>query len=611
MSYFSCLKNSLSLQLPEDRVSPERNYATLRDSLRHLYPAVLKNWRTGAVAYGLLIVTSLLTYPQPMITRYLIDDVILNKQIKMLPPVLLLLLGIAAVSATASLFQSFYSTRFNQEVTLQIQQNLISRVLSLPKTFFDHMRKGYLMSRLTSDVNGVSWFFSGTAVEIVMQCFRFIGGLGFLFYLEWRLAIPVVLSLPAPFLATVFFARRNYVIGHLNRERNARYYSVCHEMFSTIPLIKTFCREKKAEREIVAEIRNNNRAANEQAVLHSFHHHVMTAMPNAARFLVLALGSYWVIRGEWTVGSLLAFLAYLSFVYGPVNYLAIGANQLQSTRAALERVAALLNAIPEDNAESGLAVKSLNGEVEFKNVSFAYDPQRPVLTGVSFHAAPGEHWAVLGKSGAGKTTLASLIMRFYRPGSGEIYFDGKKASEYNVRALRARIGFVAQHTELLSGSILDNLKMGNDDASFAEVERACQIADIDRHIKSLPEQYRTLLEEEGVNLSEGQKQRLSIARALVKSPDILIMDEPTSTLDNGTERSIYAMLPDAVKGKTFFTIAHRLNTVKSADRVLFLREGEPPRCGTHDELMKQDEYKTFFDNFETGTTFNHLKSNEA
>jgi ABC-type bacteriocin/lantibiotic exporter with double-glycine peptidase domain len=598
MSYFAYLKNSLTLKLPEDQISPDRQYLKLRDSLRHIYPAALKNWKIGVATYGLLIISSLLTYPQPMINRYLIDDVILNKHIKMLAPVLLLLLGIALVAALVDQLQSFYSTRFSQEVTLDIQQNLINRVFSLPKAFFDHTHKGYLMSRLTSDVSGVNWFFSGTTAQIVIQFFRFIGGIGFLFYLEWRLAVPVALSLPIPFFATIFFAKRSYIISHINRERSARYYSVFQEMLSSVPLIKAFSKEKKAEGDIVTEIQNKNKAVNEQAILNSFNDHVMSAMPTAARFFVLALGSYWVIQGEWTVGSLLAFVSYLSFVYGPATYLATSANQFQSTRAALERVAALFNAVPEDNVESGADVKSLNGAVEFKSVSFEYEPHKPVLSSVSFKAACGEHWAVIGKSGVGKTTLANLIMRFYKPKSGEIYFDGKNASEYNVRSLRERIGFVSQHTELLSGSIIDNLKIGNDSASFDEVVKACRIADIHEHIESLPEKYNTLLEEEGANLSEGQKQRISIARAIVKSPDILIMDEPTSALDNVTEHSIYSMLPEAVKGKTFFTIAHRLNTVKSADKVLFLRECKPPLCGLHDELMKIDEYKNLFGSFE-------------
>ena len=599
MSYFIYLKNSLTLKLPEDQISPDKQYSKLRDSLRHIYPSVLKNWKTGAVTYGLLVISSLLTYPQPMINRYLIDDVILNKQLKLLAPVILLLLGIAAAAALVNQFQSFYSTRFNQELTLDIQRNLLNKVFSLPKTFFDHTHKGYLMSRLTSDVSGVNWFFSGAVVQIIMQFIRFIGGIGFLFYLEWRLAAAVMLSLPIPFFATVFFAKRSYIISHINRERNARYYSIFQEMFSSIPLIKAFSKEKKAESDIVTEIQNNNKAVNEQATLNSFNDHVMSAMPAAAKFLVLALGSYWVIQGVWTVGSLLAFVSYLAFVYGPVNYLASSANQLQSTRAALERVAALFNAIPENNVESGIDVKSLNGDVEFKNVSFEYEPHKPVLNSVSFKATRGEHWAVIGKSGVGKTTLASLIMRFYKPRAGGIYFDGRNASEYNIRSLRGRIGFVSQHTELLSGSILDNLKIGNDSASFDEVVKACRIADIHEQIESLPEKYNTMLEEDGANLSEGQKQRISIARAIVKSPDILIMDEPTSALDNVTEHSIYSMLPDALKGKTLFTIAHRLNTVKSADKILFLREGKIPICGEHDELMNVDEYKNFFDSFES------------
>ncbi len=286
MSYFACLKSSLTLKLPEDQISPDRKYLKLRACLMHIYPSALKSWKTGAVTYGLLIISSLLTYPQPMINRYLIDDVILNKHLKLLIPVLLLLLGIAVVSALVDQFQAFYSVRFSQEVTLDIQQKLLNRVFALPKTFFDHTHKGYLMSRLTSDVSGVNWFFSGTVAQAVIQLFRFIGGAGFLFYLEWRLAVPVMLSLPIPFLATIFFAKRSYIISHINRERNARFYSIFQEIFSSIPLIKAFSKEKKAENDIVSAIKNNNKAVNEQAILNSFNNHVMSVMPGAAKFLV-------------------------------------------------------------------------------------------------------------------------------------------------------------------------------------------------------------------------------------------------------------------------------------------------------------------------------------
>jgi len=592
------LKKSLTVKLPEDQISPDRKYARLRDSLKYVYPSVMKNWKMGSLSYGLLIISSFLSYPLPLINRYLIDNVILNKHIKMLIPVIILLVGITVLSFLLGQVQSFFAARFNQKVTLDIQQKLINKILSLPKTFFDHTHKGYLMSRLTSDVNGVNWLFSGTIVQIVLQCCRFFGGIGFLFYLEWRLAIPVILSMPIPFFATIFFAKKSYIMSHINRERGARFSSMFQEIFSSIPLIKAFSKEKKAENDIISVMEENNKISNEQSVLGSLNSFAMSVMPMSARFFVLGFGSYLIIQGEWTVGSLMAFLSYLSFVYGPANYLARSANQFQNTRAALERVSALFNTIPEDNVESGEAVKSLKGEVEFRNINFEYEPGKPVLTDVSFKVNSGEHWAIIGKSGVGKTTLVSLIMRFYNARSGNVYFDGRNASEYNIRSLRERIGFVSQHTELFSGTIIDNLKFGNENASFDEVVKACKIADIHEHIESLPGKYNTLLEEIGTNLSEGQKQRISIARAIVRSPDILIMDEPTSALDNVTEHSIYSILPEAVKGKTLFTIAHRLNTVKSADKVLFMMEGKTPLCGTHDELIKNDEYKNMFASIE-------------
>ncbi|HJO93530.1 MAG TPA: ABC transporter ATP-binding protein [Victivallales bacterium] len=544
----------------------------------------------------LLLITSLLAFPGPMINRYLIDHVLIQRHLKLLAPVIILLLAIGITNSIAGQLRGFISTRFTQEVTLHLQQKLIKRVFSFPKMFFDHIHKGYLMSRLTSDVSCVNWFISGTFVQIFIQITRLIGGICFIFYLEWRIAVPIMISLPIPFIITIFFARKTYVLSHRNRERSAGYQSAFQELISSIPLIKTFSNEKKSENKIVTEIRKNYKFANENMVLSSINSNIMNLLPNVARFFVLAFGSYWVIKGDWSIGSLLAFQQYLGFVYGPVGFLASSTNQLQNTRAGLERLASLFEVTPEENTETGLAPNNIKGKVEFNNISFSYDPKEPVLSNITFSVNPGEHWALIGLSGIGKTTLISLIMRFYKQKSGDILIDDKSISEYNVRSLRNRIGYVSQKTELLSGKIIDNIKYGNSEASLDDVIRAAKTADIHDFIDNLPDKYETNLVEGAGNLSEGQKQRLSIARALVKNPDILILDEPTASLDNVTENSIYNLLPDVVKNKTMFTIAHRLGTVKNADKIIFLRDdNKPPLIGYHNDLLKHEDYKTFFD----------------
>jgi ABC-type multidrug transport system fused ATPase/permease subunit len=264
--------------------------------------------------------------------------------------------------------------------------------------------------------------------------------------------------------------------------------------------------------------------------------------------------------------------------------------QMQNALAALARVSALYNIVPEQNLGIGEKVEKLKGEVEFKDASFSYDGRETVFEHLSFHVAPGEHIAIVGPSGVGKTTLISLILRLYQPTQGELCFDGRPASDYELTSLRERIGYVPQNSLLLSGTIMENLRYGNLEADEEHVIRATKTAGIHDFITGLPGGYQSLVGESGVNLSEGQKQRLAIARALIKDPDILILDEPTSALDSFTENSFIEALKSMTQGKTLFLIAHRLTTVKNVSRLLVLSENHLVSMGSHQELMKSSEY---------------------
>jgi ABC-type multidrug transport system fused ATPase/permease subunit len=309
-----------------------------------------------------------------------------------------------------------------------------------------------------------------------------------------------------------------------------------------------------------------------------------------ARILVLAVGAFWIISGQWTLGSLLAFQAYLAYVFGPAQILASANLQFQKAIAALGRVSVLFEIVPEENMGTGKKVDRLIGDVEFKNVSFSYNGSEAVLRNFCFKVHPGERVAIAGPSGVGKTTLLSLILRFYRPTAGEILFDGQPASDYEVRSLRQRIGYVSQRPRMLAGSIIDNLRYGNPDASEAEVAGAAGIAGIHDFIESLPAGYQSEIGEKGVRLSEGQKQRLAIARALIKDPDILILDEPTAALDSDTEKSLFDRLPELIRKKTLFIVTHRLSTIGECDRILLLNENRLVDSGTHQSLMTTNAY---------------------
>ena len=304
--------------------------------------------------------------------------------------------------------------------------------------------------------------------------------------------------------------------------------------------------------------------------MHSLAGLVINSIPGMARLATLAVGAVWIIRGSWSLGSLLAFQAYLAYVFGPAQFLASADLHLQKALAALQRVSALLNIAPEQNRTGTRSVATLQGRIAFQNVTFGYHNGEQVFTKLTFSIKAGEKAVLVGPSGAGKTTLLNLLMGFYRPDSGMIYFDGLPAADYHLGSLRRRIGYVSQQARLLSGTVFENLCYGNPRAAKRQVYEAARIAGIHDFILSLPRRYESRLGQKGINLSQGQKQRLCLARALVKNPDILILDEPTAALDEATEQSIFAALWAWAEGKTVLVASHRQSAVRQADRILWL-----------------------------------------
>jgi len=589
-SWIDYLRQGLSHTQSKDRITNKGGDTSTRANLENLRPFFLRHWRKGLLGVILVILSSLLVFPQPLITRYLIDDVILARQLNKLWIGLLLLGGVKVLGMGLGTIQNFYFTRFEQAVILDVQSDLFERLLHFPKSFFDETETGYLMSRIQQDVYGVQWFFSQTLVYALSSVLRFIGGVAFLFYLEWRLALAVLVLLPLLVVALNYFSHKMRVLSHEQMEQHANVSRNLQESLASTTLIKTFASEKRTVGRMISEWKAAQQLSLEQVTVGSLANLLIGALPGLANAVVFVAGAYWVIQGDWTFGSLTAFQSYLGYVYGPAMALASTNLQMQNALASLARVSALYSIVPEQKEGVGEKIERLKGEVEFKDATFSYDGRESVLEDLSFHVEAGEHVAIVGPSGVGKTTLISLILRLYQPTKGDLLFDGRPASVYELASLRQRIGYVPQSSLLLSGTILDNLRYGDLEADEARVIRAAQTAGIHEFIVSLPQGYQSSVGESGVNLSEGQKQRVAIARALIKDPDILILDEPTSALDTMTENSFIEALKDMTSGKTVFLIAHRLSTVKNVNRILVLNEKRLVAIGSHHELMESSEY---------------------
>ena len=527
----------------------------------------------------------------PAVTKLIVDEVVRQHRPERLVP-------LASFAAFAFLLQHGFNAlrillnnTFEQRVIFDLRSDLYSHIQLLPLKWFDNRATGDLMTRVLEDVNSVERVLIDGIEQGVVAALQVIVVLGVMFYVNVKLTLLAMTPVPFLIAGALWYTLTAHNRYRLQRRAASAMNSLLHDNLSGIRQIKSYVRENEEHARFNGVSDQLRRATLRVMRVWAIYNPSMALIDAIGVVLVLAFGAHWVLAGTLQLGDLVAFVMLTGLIYEPIARLHQLNQLVQAGRAAGERVFEIIDEPVEPGVLPGsptpaTATTKIVGDIRYEDVSFGYSEGLPALSHISLHARPGETVALVGTTGAGKSTLVNLLTRFYELSSGEILIDGKPIRSYAVRALREMIGLVTQESFLFNGTIRENLRMGRPDASDEELMRAAEAANARVFIDRLPEGLSSVVGERGVKLSVGEKQRLSIARALLKDPPILILDEATASVDTTTERLIQEALEHLMAHRTCFVIAHRLSTILRADQILVLERGRIIERGTHTELLE-------------------------
>ena len=518
--------------------------------------------------------------------------------------ILLTLLALYGLSALFSLIQGFTMTGVAQKLTYKMRNDLAKKINKLPMHYFDKKTKGEVLSIITNDIDTLSQNLNQSITQIITSICTLIGVLIMMFSISWEMTLVSLLILPVTVFivknvvgkSQKYFKKQQDYLGHVNGQ--------VEEIYGGHTIVKAFNGENEAIKEFSKANKELYQSAWKSQFLSGLIFPIMNFIGNIGYVAVAILGGYLAIQGKITVGNIQSFIQYNKQFTQPINQIAQVSSMLQAMVAAAERVFEFLEEPEEvEDVENAKSTEGLKGNVTFDHVKFGYDEDRIIINDFSAKVEDGQKIAIVGPTGAGKTTMVKLLMRFYDVNSGAILLDGINIKDFKREDLRKMFGMVLQDTWLFGGTIKDNIRYSKPDATDAEVIEAAKAAHVHHFIKTLPSSYDMVLNEESSNVSAGQKQLLTIARVILADPKILILDEATSSIDTRTEIQIQAAMDNLMKGRTSFIIAHRLSTIKNADLILVMNHGDIVEQGTHEELLAKggfyaDLYNSQFEEVE-------------
>jgi ABC-type multidrug transport system fused ATPase/permease subunit len=496
---------------------------------------------------------------------------------------------IAMLGALASYVDNYYTESVGQWVAHDLRMRLYHHLQALSLRYYSTHETGAILSTLTTDIQTIQGFASSSTLDILVDVLTILCMLGLMFWLNWDFTLIAVAVTPFLLLFVSRFKKAVKKATHQVRKEQSEIVAVVQQGLESIQVVKAFGQERVQEGLLHSVSQATVGAALKARSVKSLLSPVVTITVALCTAIVLWRGAALILAGSMTIGELTVYLAYLAKFFKPVKDLATTTNAIAQADVGAERVRSILDTdsiIPED--PNGLEPETFNGEIEFNHIAFGYDPALPILTDVNFKIKPGQFVGIVGPTGSGKSTIVSLIPRFYDVQSGTVHIDGRDVRDYKLKALRDRIGYVLQDTILFRGTIFENIAFGRPDATKDEIIAAAKLANAHDFISAMPLGYDTLVGDRGSTLSGGQRQRIGIARVMVRNSPILLLDEPTAALDSESERLVIEALEKLMKGKTVIAIAHRLSTIRDADQIVVIAGGIVAENGTHNELMARN-----------------------